>query len=262
MGCFILCHEKKANKPYYLDDVHLNIYSIEELCFYLSNNLYLLSRHIMNKELCGWIDEELEMGQLASTLLQTLPGMSLSRFVVTILSSVGFCDDEELEEIQHTLQSLKDQTEQEQRKKKADNLLKNGKYEFAIREYEHILKKPDDKLDRSFYGRARHNMGVSYAKQFLFEEAAAEFLAAYQLSGDEETLKEYFCACYMYMPEDKFQELTMENNTYARVAENMKNEFNEQDRQYHFFQEQAQFGHKSTKKRLEELKEEYRKSLI
>jgi len=262
MGCFILCHEKKANKPYYLEDIHLNIYTIEELCFYLCNNLFLLNKSIMNKKLCTWIDEELDMGYLASSLTAALPSMTLSRFVITILQTIGFCDDEELDEISHTLQSLKDQPEEEQRKRKADNLLKNGKYEAANREYERILKSKDNKLGNDFYGRIHHNMGVSYARQFLFQEASEEFLTAYQLAGKEEMLKEYLCACNMYMSEDEFRELIGDSAVYDNVAMRMRNEFNEQDRQYRFFQEQKQHSYQPVRKKVEEIKEEYRKSLL
>ena len=154
MSSFILCHERKANKPFYLEDINLNIYTIEELCFYLCNNLYLLNHRILNKELCSWIDEELGMSHLAGLLIQTLPSQSLVRFVVTILSHVGFCEEGELEDIQHTLLSLKDQSEEEQRKRKADNLLNNGKYESALIEYERILrKKTSDRLGREFMER-------------------------------------------------------------------------------------------------------------
>ena len=69
MGGFILCQAKKANKPFYLNDINLNIYTIEELCFYLCNNLYLINHSILNKELCNWIDVELEMNQLANQLV-------------------------------------------------------------------------------------------------------------------------------------------------------------------------------------------------
>lgn len=263
MGGFILCHEKKANKPFFLGDINLNIYTIEELCFYLCNNLYLLNHSILNKELCAWIDEELELNNLASSLIQTLPSQSLSRFVISILSYVGFCDDEELEEIQHTLLSLKDQTEEEQSKKKADNLLNNGKYESAIREYERILRKVhSEKLGNGFYGRVHHNKGVAYAKQFLFNEAADEFFIAWQLAGKEESLKEYLSALYLCLPEDKFDELVASSEEYVDVADEMRSEFSSQERQYRFIQGQKQHTYQNQESRIEEMKEEYRKTLL
>lgn len=263
MGSFILCHPKKANQPYYLEDVRLNIYTIEELCFYLCNNLYLLSHNVMSKELCSWIDAELGMNTLADDLRSTIPSMSLSRFVLAILQYVGFCDDEELDEIQHTLMSLREQTEEEQRKRKADNLLKNGKYEHAIQEYRQILRTTvNEKLGKEFYGKVHHNMGTALAKQFLFKEAAEEFLTAYQMANKKEMLKEYLCACYMDMNEESFRELIDENRQFAMAAEQMLEEYSDQERQYHFYQEQRSHTYGNTRKRIEEMKEEYRKSLV
>ena len=31
---------------------------MEELCYYLCNNLYLIDYTIMNEQLCGWLDDE------------------------------------------------------------------------------------------------------------------------------------------------------------------------------------------------------------
>ena len=46
--------------------------TIEELCYYLCNNLYLIDYTIMNGQLCDWLDEELEMKALASELRDVL----------------------------------------------------------------------------------------------------------------------------------------------------------------------------------------------
>ena len=263
MSSFILCHERKANKPFYLEDINLNIYTIEELCFYLCNNLYLLNHRILNKELCSWIDEELGMSHLAGLLIQTLPSQSLVRFVVTILSHVGFCEEGELEDIQHTLLSLKDQSEEEQRKRKADNLLNNGKYESALIEYERILrKKTSDRLGREFYGKVHHNKGVAFAKQFMYQEAAQEFGRAYELSGKKESLQELLLAEYIALSDEEFKEFLSQNEKFRSAAEQMQNEYSEQERQYRFIMGQKQHSYQNLDSRIEEIKEEYRKTLL
>ena len=61
MGAYILCQAKKAGKPYFIENISTNIYSIEELCYYLYNNLYLVDNTIINEGLCKWLEEELEM---------------------------------------------------------------------------------------------------------------------------------------------------------------------------------------------------------
>lgn len=52
MGSLILCHNKKASQPYKITRIHRKIYTIEELCYYLYNNLYLIDYTIMNEKIC------------------------------------------------------------------------------------------------------------------------------------------------------------------------------------------------------------------
>ena len=68
MGSLILCHKKKAKHPYEISRIHMRIYTIEELCYYFCNNLYLVDYTIINRQLCDWLDEELELYSLADEL--------------------------------------------------------------------------------------------------------------------------------------------------------------------------------------------------
>ena len=42
MGELILCSHPIAAMPYYIDNISLNVYSLEELCYYIENHLYLI----------------------------------------------------------------------------------------------------------------------------------------------------------------------------------------------------------------------------
>ena len=64
MSGYILCQVKKAEKPFYIENISTNIYSIEELCYYLYNNLYLVDRSLISNKLCTWLDEELKLPKL------------------------------------------------------------------------------------------------------------------------------------------------------------------------------------------------------
>ena len=66
MGNLILCHDRHAAHPYEITRIHSRIFTIEELCYYLCNNLYLIDYTIMNEQLCDWLDEELGMEELAA----------------------------------------------------------------------------------------------------------------------------------------------------------------------------------------------------
>ena len=48
MSGYILCQTKKAQHPYFIENISMNIYYIEELCYYLYNNLYLSHHTVFN----------------------------------------------------------------------------------------------------------------------------------------------------------------------------------------------------------------------
>ena len=58
MSGYILCQTKKAQRPYFIENISMNIYSIEELCYYLYHNLYLADHTVFNEELCSWLRDE------------------------------------------------------------------------------------------------------------------------------------------------------------------------------------------------------------
>ena len=86
MGSLILCHRKKAKHPYEITRIHMHIYTIEELCYYFCNNLYLIDYTIINKKLCDWLEEELELDDLAAELRVLLDqNCTTEQFLLTVL---------------------------------------------------------------------------------------------------------------------------------------------------------------------------------
>ena len=59
MAGLILCTGEPAKTPYYILGLGMNIYSCEELCFYLCENSFILDRDIMDIKLCQWIEREI-----------------------------------------------------------------------------------------------------------------------------------------------------------------------------------------------------------
>ena len=72
MGNLILCHDKHATHPYEITRIHCRIFTMEELCYYLCNNLYLIDYTIMNEQICNWLEEEIGMKDLADQLRDVL----------------------------------------------------------------------------------------------------------------------------------------------------------------------------------------------
>ena len=154
MGSLILCHKKRAKQPYEITRVHMHIYTIEELCYYLCNNLYLIDYTIMNRQLCEWISGELELTKLAEELRDELTkNCSLEKFVTTILKESTIYSHAELNKIQNILEHLKNQRDVEREKYKADSLLASGEYASAILVYQAIINREwDESVGKEFYG--------------------------------------------------------------------------------------------------------------
>lgn len=229
MGSLILCYKKKARHPYEITRIHRKIYTIEELCYYLCNNLYLIDYTIMNEQLCDWLEEELGLVELAGELRDSLKrNGSLEKFVVAILSYPSIYTGPELCHIQNVLEKLKNQKDIERRKYKADNLLESGAVKPAILIYQSILhKEHDETMEGKFYGRVYGCLGAAYGRVFLYEEAARMYEAAYQICEEESMLKAYLYCCQMYMTKEAYQKLLVRSERYMDMDAMLKEDISE-----------------------------------
>lgn len=229
MGSLILCHKKKAKQPYEITRIHRRIYTIEELCYYLCNNLYLIDYTIMNAQLCDWLEEELELSELAQTLRQLLQKHgSVEQFVLTILSEASIYTTTELALIRNVLERLKNQKPIEKKKFKADNLFESGALKPAVLIYRSIIDdEHDETVDGRFYGRVYACLGAAYGRMFLYEEAAGMYEAAYQICEEESMLKAYVYACYQYMSKEEYNKLLLKSEVYRKMDEWLKKKLEE-----------------------------------
>ena len=200
MSGFILCRSKYADKPYYISNMAINIYSMEELCYYIYNNVYLIGTDLVDEGLIKYIDEELSETELARQLeLLVSQNAGLTELLITILRSVDYYSEDEIAGLRMVIDKLDTQNVLQRLKARADSFLANRRYKSAIHNYELIVYgKKDITLTDNFYGAVWHNMGVAYSMLFSFEEAAGCYKMAYELNECEESLKAYKAAGFMY----------------------------------------------------------------
>ena len=219
MSSLILCHKKKARSAYEIARIHRRIYTIEELCYYLCNHLYLVDYTIMNEKLCDWLAEELELSELSDRIRDMLEqNASMEQFVITILSSSSIYTTAELSQIQDVLDRLKNQRPIEKQKYKADNLLESGSVKSAIMAYQEIIHgERDESIDGKFYGKVYGCLGAAYGRLFLYEEAAKMYEAAFQICEEESMLRAYLYACRKYMTGEEYMRLLQKSSVYQAV---------------------------------------------
>lgn len=208
MSGYRLCHAKMVERPYYIENISTNIYSLEELCFYLQHNIYLLDETIINEELCDWMREELGLKQLYLRLYKILDGGgSLADFLLPIFREINYLTHEEFRELNAKLSKLSHEPEVVRQKLKGDYLVENKKYINGIRVYKAaIARAHEDKLGKQFTGEIYHNMGCAHMRMFQYEEALQCFKVAYESLQAENRKVDYLTAFYLTRPYEKYQQ--------------------------------------------------------
>ncbi len=188
MGLVKICRYRRARIPFLVEQAGLNLYSLEELAYFLYHNICLADRHLFEDgRLCQWISQEIGFGELSERIQDGVDsGAGFQDLVLETVRASGMFGSQELSELAKRLRGLGSLKEQERLKMQADELLDNRKEWAAAREYQRILHMQRDiGLGMEFYGAVWNNLGVCYAKQFLFREAYGCFEASYRHHPDE-----------------------------------------------------------------------------
>jgi len=186
----LMLTQAQSDVPYYIKEIGKNVYSIEELSFYLYNHLYLVDEDFFNEELIEYIDNCLENSMVANGLKQAMEHSApLSELVSFVIKASGYYNAEEIRIFQKQLDLLRTSTITQRQKAKADILMSHRKYSMALDIYNKIVMHPDPEESSVFYGNVYNNIGVIYANMFAFEEARDLFGRAYKINHSIATLR-------------------------------------------------------------------------
>jgi tetratricopeptide (TPR) repeat protein len=209
MSSYILCQTKKAENPYYVENISTNIYTIEELCYYLYQNLYLLDQTIFNEELCSWLAEELDLTKLAGKIRPLMGKFTSAEDILyPIFKEINYLTYEELKDLNARLSRMDEEAPAIREKKKGDALMRNKMYVHAIRVYQKLLKREDlEEIREGFTAEVYHNLGCAYSYLFQMERALACFEKAYEHSNSLVDLKCYLLAFHGLHTKEEYEEL-------------------------------------------------------
>lgn len=205
MGTLLLCKDKIAASPYYIEETSLNVYTLAELSYFIANNTYLLNSSFMTVDLVTWIARELEMKDLSESLFDLLKSAApLHIFIGHILSAGGYLSIKEQKDVLDIIESFEDKSEVECRKLRADRLMDRGRIVDAIYEYEKLLSDDAAMASNTLVGDVYHNLGCAYGKLFFFDEAINCFDEAYKRNRRNASLMCLLGACKCARDNDAF----------------------------------------------------------
>lgn len=208
MSTLIYCKTALAATPYYIEEASLNVYSLEELSYFMLNNVYLLSNKFMTVELCNWISRELKETKLASELMNLVQSNApLHIFVGHLMAANGYASVKEIKDLLAIISTFENKSEAERKKLRADRLMAAEKYVDAMFEYESLLSEEIVKtIPKSTEGDIYHNLGCAFSKLFFFDEAISCFDEAYKRNKKRQSLNCLLFAAKCKKDNDKFLE--------------------------------------------------------
>lgn len=189
----IVCGQRRAGRPFYLEGPGVNIYSCQELCYVIYHHPLLIMDGIMDQSLVDFIREEFDMGFVAARLEQRMKsGERQEDILLFFMQECNYYTTSELNKLRQTLFSFKKLSALEFAKKKADYLAEFKQYGRAISGYEEILEQREKRADDQFVGRVLNNLGACYARIFQFRKAMEAYDKAYEKRKDMATLERMY----------------------------------------------------------------------
>lgn len=221
MGRVYTCVGRMASVPYTIKNACVRVNCIEELCFYIVNNAHFIEDDFIDTDMLTWFEEECNLPALARKVRSAARSDNRSeRLIRTILENVHCCSEDEIDETVNVLKANRNISPLEKLRIRGDFFLKNEKYSLAESTYQDLIHMLDPKKDTTLLAFCYHNLGVVYARLFMFESAADLFKQAYDIDGDMEHMVQYQ-ACYrMIYNDDTFlRRIASNSNNLDAVGE-------------------------------------------
>ena len=224
MSGYILCQTKKAEIPYYIENISTNVYSLEELCYYFYNNLYLIDESILNERLCRWFQEELDLPKLAAKLRPLFArNFSLEEFLYPVFKEINYLTYEEMKSLNMQIQKLAEESPLLRAKCKGDALVENDMYVQAIQVYQKLLENENlEEVREGFTQTVYHNLGCAYSYLFQMEKAVECFRRAYEGSRTRKALEVYLLAVGVTRTPAEYQNLVRRLGVEKEVLQDIK----------------------------------------
>ena len=121
MGLVAVGKYQRTKTPFFVEQAGLNLYSLEELSYFLYHNICLADRRLFDERLSRWLREEFGCTKLAEQIeKRKTSGAGIQDLVLPVVEAGGFFSGQEIAELRERLKGLAKLQEQERLKLRAD----------------------------------------------------------------------------------------------------------------------------------------------
>ncbi|MBE5922304.1 MAG: hypothetical protein E7269_06085 [Lachnospiraceae bacterium] len=179
---------KQYAMPYYIAEIDKNIYSIEELSYYLYHYLPIVERDFFCDELVDYIEQVLGMKMIGNRMREYIHQRgTLADLVLLTVKSTDYFDEIEILALQKRLDERKKMSPAGLALDKAEAFVKLGKYGQAVETYKVCLTKgQEEKAGEDFFSQIHCRLGSVYGKMLRFEEAEDAYRQSMIIKANKE----------------------------------------------------------------------------
>lgn len=219
MSGLILCG-KTTDNPFYVKEAELNLYSVEELCYFIYNNVYMIGQDFFNDSLIKFIEEDLELINVAKKLkdlrFRQEPAAAM---IKAVLDGCSYYSETEKETLLKDLSGLENMSVWEKMKMRADVMAGGGRLNKAAELYKKAITKVSGMKDTKLTSSLWNNLGVVHAKQFLFSDALSCFKKAYDMEKEDEYRINLVCMAVLMNNEENLKDIMTQYEITEEVIE-------------------------------------------
>lgn len=242
MGKLIQCAGPLAKHPYCFGMTRTNVYSIEEVCYYIRNNIYMMQEEVFDQEFAVWLRRELNMEETADKLeVMRRDHNNLKDIVVTLCCSCDYFTEAQINELIQIMDETQEVPLRGRQKIKADHFFRLGRLEKARQEYQSILQS-DDMLQATpeEYGEVYHCLGMVCSRMGAFRQAAMVFRQAYEQNQRAESLQGYLYSLNLGGYQEEYDRAILELDLTEEQALFFQSQYREETEQCHLSRKYAQ----------------------
>ena len=227
-----VCLGEYARIPYCVPGPEINVYCVEELCYCLKENAFLLDLSLLDDGLLHWLDKECGLKELSKLLYPLIHRQgSLSAFVGTLFEYTGFYDKHTIGAVEQVLKRGAGLSIIEKKKSQIDYLVTKKRYKEAIRQYDLLIGKWKESEAEgvslpavSCLAAIWHNRGVALIGLMLYENAAESFWKAWEIERQEAFYRDYLAAKRMELSEKEYVSFVADRHEKYEITLDLEKE--------------------------------------
>lgn len=206
MARVVLCAGKRSRVPLRLHNVNKELYSAEEICYYLYHHAATAEDYVTEDALAEFYESELNLPMVAERLrVLKVSEAGVKEYATVMFGATGMYTEDEIAEYLRELERLQELKGWQKQKAKADVYLEHRNYRDAMLQYEQLLRnRKENEMPEVATGNVYHNLAICELHISGAGSAAGHFGEAYEKNRSQESLRSYLMALRLAQKDNEY----------------------------------------------------------